>query len=85
MKQLILSIFALLPLAASAAEITSPDGKYVVSIDGKTVTVCVPEGVRVEFISGPLRKGRGCIRPLRVVMNHVFFRLLKWQADFFSL
>ena len=39
MKQLILSIFAFLPLATSAAEIMSPDGKYLVNIDGMTYSV----------------------------------------------
>ncbi|MBQ2210631.1 MAG: glycoside hydrolase family 97 N-terminal domain-containing protein [Prevotella sp.] len=39
MKHILLSIFALLPFAVSAADLSSPDGKYTISIDGMTYSV----------------------------------------------
>ena len=39
MKHILLSILVLLPLAAFAAELSSPDGKYTISIDGMTYSV----------------------------------------------
>ena len=39
MKHLLLGIFALLPFAVSAAELSSPDGQYTISIEGMTYSV----------------------------------------------
>ena len=39
MKHLLLSMIAFLPLLAHSAEISSPDGKYSINIDGMTYTI----------------------------------------------
>lgn len=39
MKHIFLSIFALLPLAVSATDLSSPDGKYTMTVDGMTYSV----------------------------------------------
>jgi alpha-glucosidase len=39
MKHILLSIFALLPFTVFAADLSSPDGKYTISISGMTYSV----------------------------------------------
>ena len=39
MKRILLSIFILFPFVVSAADLSSPDGKYTISIDGMTYSV----------------------------------------------
>ena len=48
MKKLLICLFALLPFVAEAVEVASPNGKYVVSIDGMTYSVTYNNKVIIE-------------------------------------
>ena len=48
MKKLLICLFALLPFVAEAVEVGSPNGKYVVSIDGLTYSVTYNNKVIIE-------------------------------------
>ena len=48
MKHLLICILALLPVALNAAEVSSPDGKYVVKVDGMTYSVLYNNKVIIE-------------------------------------
>ena len=48
MKHILLSIFGLLPFAVFAADLSSPDGKYTIAVDGMTYSVTYNNKVIVE-------------------------------------